>query len=226
MKKACTYLVAAALTGATLTASVGAAPLSVAVYQGNTAQVISEYQINSSCNTLPEFLADYLASCPGVIFPGQTPSFPDGDTSFPGQMPSLPDVGNDPSLGEGAISSYEAEVVRLVNEARQENGLQPLTANASVSQVARAKSKDMVDLHYFSHTSPTYGTPFQMLTSFGVSYRTAGENIAYGQHTPQEVMTGWMNSPGHRANILNSTYTQIGVGYVADGNYWTQLFIG
>ena len=84
----------------------------------------------------------------------------------------------------------------------------------------------MVDQNYFSHTSPTYGTPFQMLTSFGVSYRTAGENIAYGQRTPREVVTAWMNSPGHRANILNASYTQIGVGYVASGNYWTQLFIG
>ena len=80
--------------------------------------------------------------------------------------------------------------------------------------------------HYFSHTSPTYGSPFQMMKAFGLSYRTAGENIAYGQRTPQEVVNAWMNSSGHRANILNSSYTQIGVGYVANGNYWTQMFIG
>ena len=84
----------------------------------------------------------------------------------------------------------------------------------------------MADNRYFSHTSPTYGTPFQMIKAFGLSYRTAGENIAYGQRTPQQVVDGWMNSSGHRANILNAAYTQIGVGYVAAGHYWTQMFIG
>ena len=79
---------------------------------------------------------------------------------------------------------------------------------------------------YFSHTSPTYGTPFQMIQSFGLSYRTAGENIAYGQRTPAAVVDAWMNSSGHRANILNASYTQIGVGYCANENYWTQMFIG
>ena len=84
----------------------------------------------------------------------------------------------------------------------------------------------MHDKHYFDHNSPTYGSPFDMLTAFGVNYRAAGENIAMGYGTPQAVVDGWMNSPGHRANILNANFTQIGVGYVADGNYWTQLFIG
>lgn len=84
----------------------------------------------------------------------------------------------------------------------------------------------MRDNRYFSHDSPTYGTPFQMMKSFGISYRSAGENIAYGYSTPQSVVDGWMNSAGHRANILNSSYSRIGVGYVASGNYWTQWFIG
>ena len=83
----------------------------------------------------------------------------------------------------------------------------------------------MKDLGYFSHTSPTYGSPFQMMKSFGISYRTAGENIAKGYASPEAVVNAWMNSPGHRANILNSTYTHIGVGYVPSGNYWTQMFI-
>ena len=65
-----------------------------------------------------------------------------------------------------------------------------------------------------------------MMKDFGVSYRSAGENIAMGQRTPSEVVTAWMNSPGHRANILNSSFTRIGVGYVPAGNYWTQMFIG
>jgi uncharacterized YkwD family protein len=94
-----------------------------------------------------------------------------------------------------------------------------------LSRVARYKSQDMSDIGYFSHTSPTYGSPFEMMRSFGISYRTAGENIAKGYRTAEAVVNGWMNSPGHRANILNSTYTHIGVGYVSQGNYWTQMFI-
>ena len=109
---------------------------------------------------------------------------------------------------------------------RKANGLKPLTENWELSRVARYKSQDMHDKNYFSHTSPTYGTPFTMIKNFGISYKTAGENIAMGQKTPQQVMDSWMNSSGHRANILNASYTQIGVGYVASGNYWTQMFIG
>lgn len=122
--------------------------------------------------------------------------------------------------------SFEQQVVTLVNEQRAANGLAGLTLNESLSNVARIKSQDMHDNNYFSHTSPTYGSPFDMLKTFGISYRAAGENIAMGYQTPQAVVDGWMNSPGHRANILNSSYTQIGVGYVADGSYWTQEFIG
>ena len=104
--------------------------------------------------------------------------------------------------------------------------LKPLTADWELSRVARYKSQDMKDKGYFAHNSPTYGTPFQMIKAFGLSFRTAGENIARGYATPQAVVNGWMNSSGHRANILNSAYTRIGVGYVAQGNYWTQMFIG
>ena len=99
-------------------------------------------------------------------------------------------------------------------------------ANWELSRVARYKSQDMKDKKYFSHTSPTYGSPFDMMKSFGISYKTAGENIAYGYSTPEAVVKGWMNSEGHRKNILNPSFTQIGVGYVASGNYWTQMFIG
>ena len=113
-----------------------------------------------------------------------------------------------------------------MNEIRQQNGLKPLTENWELSRVARYKSQDMLDNRYFSHTSPTYGSPFQMIKAFGLSYRTAGENIAKGYASPQAVVNGWMNSSGHRANILNVSYTQIGIGYVAQGNYWTQMFVG
>ena len=122
--------------------------------------------------------------------------------------------------------AFENEVIRLVNEQREKYGLKALTANWELSRVARYKSQDMVDNRYFSHTSPTYGTPFQMIRAFGLTYRTAGENIAYGQRTPQAAVSAWMNSSGHRANILNASYTQIGVGFVSNGHYWTQMFIG
>lgn len=120
--------------------------------------------------------------------------------------------------------SYEQEVVRLVNLERAKNGLPELTEDVELSRIARLKSRDMHDNGYFDHTSPTYGTPFQMMRSFGISYRSAGENIAMGYATPQSVVNAWMNSPGHRANILNASYTKIGVGLYE--RYWTQHFIG
>ena len=127
---------------------------------------------------------------------------------------------------DSGVSAYEKEVVRLVNEVRAQNGLNALTLDTELCRGARAKSQDMADKRYFDHNSPTYGTPFQMMKSFGITYRTAGENIAYGYKTAQSVMDGWMDSSGHRANILNASYTRIGVGYVANGNYWTQWFAG
>ncbi|UGB30823.1 CAP domain-containing protein [Metabacillus sp. B2-18] len=124
------------------------------------------------------------------------------------------------------LSQYEQQVVDLTNQERAKQGLPALKVDFTLSKVAREKSLDMQKNNYFSHTSPTYGSPFDMMKKFGVTYRTAGENIAKGQRTPQEVVNAWMNSSGHRANILSSNFTHIGVGYVAEGNYWTQQFIG
>ncbi|MEA4989133.1 MAG: CAP domain-containing protein [Anaerovorax sp.] len=127
-----------------------------------------------------------------------------------------------------SIGTYEQQVVTLVNQERAKQGLSPLTLNTKLSSVAETKAADMRDKNYFSHTSPTYGSPFDMMKQFGISYKSAGENIAMGQKTPESVMNGWMNSEGHRANILNANYTEIGVGYVTDskGNtYWVQMFI-
>jgi len=138
---------------------------------------------------------------------------------YPGQKLTVPAV-------DTATRSFEKQVVSLVNVERAKYGLSPLTENWELSRIARIKSQDMHDNNYFSHTSPTYGSPFTMIKNFGLTYKSAGENIAKGQTTPQAVVTAWMNSSGHRANILNASFTKIGVGYVAAGNYWTQMFIG
>lgn len=146
------------------------------------------------------------------------PQIKNYDLIYPGQIINIPAL--DP-----AVTDFEQEVIRLVNEIRAENGLGALSYDWELSRVARYKSQDMKDNNYFSHTSPVYGSPFQMLKSFGITYSSAGENIAKGYATPQAVVNAWMNSSGHRANILNANYTTIGVGYVSGGNYWTQLFI-
>jgi len=126
------------------------------------------------------------------------------------------------------VKTIESQVASLVNKERAKNGLPPLTLNWQLSRVARYKSADMRDKNYFSHTSPTYGSPFDMMKAFQVQYSTAGENIAAGQTTAEAVMTSWMNSPGHRQNILSPNFTEIGVGYATGGSYrfyWTQMFI-
>lgn len=139
---------------------------------------------------------------------------------YPGEKVNIPNY--------DAIKSVENQVIQLTNQQRAKNGLPALTANWELSRVARYKANDMRDKNYFSHTSPTYGSPFTMMKNFGIAYRAAGENIAAGQATAQEVVTAWMNSPGHRANILSQNYTQIGVGYSKGGSqryYWSQMFI-
>ncbi|MBU3189058.1 CAP domain-containing protein [Clostridium bowmanii] len=137
------------------------------------------------------------------------------------QIIKIPNVSEDNKL--------EKEVVILVNQERAKIGLAPLKDNWELSRVARYKSQDMVDKNYFSHTSPTYGSPFDMLKNFGIGYKAAGENIAMGQQNAASVMSSWMNSPGHKANILSGNFTEIGVGVAKDASgtiYWTQQFIG
>lgn len=120
-------------------------------------------------------------------------------------------------------STFEDQVVTLVNQERQKRGLRPLTHRADVKNVAHKKAQDMINSNYFSHNSPNYGSPFQMLKTFGISYQAAGENIAKGQSSPEAVMNSWMNSQGHRDNILNSQYDTIGVGFYHGA--WVQMFI-
>lgn len=124
-------------------------------------------------------------------------------------------------------NSIAKSLLALVNQARAENGLSALSLNDSLSAVAQKKAEDMKNNNYFSHTSPTYGSPFDMIKNAGISYKSAGENIAMGQKTAEAVFNAWMNSSGHRANILSSKFTQMGIG-VTDGStrYWSQMFIG
>lgn len=202
MKKFFSFIIVCVLLTGTLALSASAANTTHTVVSGDCMWKIAvKYQVGVS---------EIINANPQIANP---------DLIYPGQKLTVP-------LTDNTVTNYESEVVRLVNEIRAQNGLKALTQNWELSRVARYKSQDMVDKKYFSHTSPTYGSPFEMIKAFGISYRTAGENIAYGYATPQAVVNGWMNSSGHRANILNASYTQIGVGYVAKGNYWTQMFIG
>lgn len=168
-----------------------------------------------------------------IVGPGTpdlpTPELPPADQEKPSEPEQKPEEKPEQKPGQDAqLGAYQQKVVDLVNQRRKENGLAPLSVNRSLAKVAEVKASDMRDNNYFTHTSPTYGSPFDMIKQFGISYRAAGENIAKGQKTPETVMDGWMNSEGHRANILNDNYTEIGVGYVTDSNgmtYWVQMFL-
>ncbi|MBQ7336935.1 MAG: SafA/ExsA family spore coat assembly protein [Clostridia bacterium] len=199
--KAIAVLLCLAMLMATLVLQVSAATTHTVVRGDTMWKIAVRYEVG---------LSELKSANPQIVNP---------NLIYPGQVLAIPTT-------DATVTSYEKEVIRLVNEIRAQNGLRALTYDWELSRVARYKSQDMKDNRYFSHTSPTYGSPFQMMKSFGISYRSAGENIAKGQRTPQAVVDAWMNSSGHRANILNAAYTHIGVGYVADGNYWTQMFIG
>lgn len=133
----------------------------------------------------------------------------------------------DQIASQTAVSEVQ-QVVNLVNAERAKVGLAPLKVNTNLANMAKVKAEDMRDLKYFSHQSPTYGSPFEMMKTFGIRYSYAGENIAAGQKTPEDVMKSWMNSPGHKANILSKNFTEIGVGLAKGGSYgtyWVQEFI-
>lgn len=126
------------------------------------------------------------------------------------------------------LSEDEKEIFHLINEQRTKNGLVALKIDDEVVNVARIKAKDLVQNQYFAHESPTYGTPFEMLKKFGISYKTAGENIA-GNASNKKAVEAWMNSSGHRANILNGNYNYTGIGVVSSSKYgkvYVQMFIG
>lgn len=132
------------------------------------------------------------------------------------------------SSNTASLSSDEKEVFDLINKQRTNNGLAALKMDSEALNVARIKAQDMVDNNYFSHTSPIYGSPFDMLKSFKVTYKTAGENIA-GNSSNSGAVNAWMNSSGHKANILNSSFNYTGIGVVKSSKYgkiYVQIFLG
>lgn len=152
---------------------------------------------------------------------------------LPAARPVIPDTGYDrpstPDTGSTVtLTADEQAMVSMVNQARAEAGLAQLRVDPRLVRTARMKSQDMIDGDYFGHTSPTYGSPFDLVRSQGATYRYAGENLA-GALTVERAHSGLMNSQGHRANILSPNYTRIGVGVVDGGRYgkmFTQHFAG
>lgn len=129
---------------------------------------------------------------------------------------------------KSGASKEEIELLKLINIERTKNGLSELKFDAELQKVAKIKAKDLVDNNYFSHNSPTYGSPFEMMKSFGITYKTAGENIA-GNPTLEGAVTAWMNSEGHKANILSNAYNYTGIGIVDSQKYgkiMVQMFMG
>lgn len=187
--------------------------LSLSLVVPMTAMAASSYTVVSG-DTLWKIAVKTQTGVQELI--DSNPQLSNPNLIYPGQKINVP---------TNEQASVEQEVIKLVNAERAKAGLSALKEDWELSRVAKYKSQDMRDNNYFSHTSPIYGSPFTMMKNFGISYKSAGENIAKGQRTAAEVMKAWMNSEGHRKNIMSSNFTHIGVGYVANGNYWTQMFI-
>ena len=231
-------IASAALAGTSVTAS-AAMPQNVNI-KSNKVKV---YQLGQGCN-LNSLLSQLQNCLPGISFPQfqqpdvenscpevpevelptpnlPTPELPEQDTP----SPELPEQEKPSSeLPEQENLTYVEQVVQLVNVERAKEGLAPLTLDTRVSAAAQVRAKEIVTS--FSHTRPDGSSFATALKEQNISYRRAGENIAWGQKSPQEVVTAWMNSSGHRANIMNENFTSIGVGYHRQNgvNYWCQLF--
>lgn len=124
-------------------------------------------------------------------------------------------------------TQYQKDVLNLMNRERKARGMEPLKLDETLNKLAIMKSNDMVKNKYFSHTSPVYGTPYDMLKKYNVQFMAAAENIAAGQRDPKTVMRSWMSSSGHRKNILNPRYTKVGIGKdSSNSSVWTEIFIG
>lgn len=168
--------------------------------------------------------------------PAPVPSLPQGTgtgnrtttgnrTASPPTTPSATPQGD---ITKTASSADASTMINLVNQARSQAGLKPLSSNGPVANLAGMKAADIAKNNYFSHNSPTYGSPFDMMKKYGVSYLYAGENLAINQNV-QSAEQALMNSPEHKANILNPNFTDIGIGIAqkSDGSkVYVQMFIG
>ncbi|MEF2096503.1 CAP domain-containing protein [Bacillus sp. CFBP9009] len=198
--------------------------LSLSLLSPKVAMGANTYEVAKG-DTLTKIASEYDVSIDELLKTNS--AIKDANQIQIGQIINLP--ASNTTLNQKESQSVEQRVLSLVNEERSKSGLAPLEMDTAVSNVAILKSEDMRDNNYFNHTSPSYGSPFDMMKSFGISYEYAGENIAAGQPSADAVMKSWMNSPGHKANILNKNYTHIGIGHVTGGkyaHYWTQQFIG
>ena len=196
------------------------------------------YTYQFGCNS--QTLADILQNClPGISLPDcNTPGINTPDINWPeSNLPDTNNPGNNNSGNNGSSEenrpgnndtnehAFIQQVVNLVNTERAKEGLAPLTIDTKVQAAAMVRAKECEIS--FSHTRPDGSSFATALKEQNVSYRSSGENIAYGQQTPEAVMRAWMNSSGHRANIMNPNFTTIGVGYYENAggtDYWCQLF--
>jgi uncharacterized YkwD family protein len=187
--------------------------------QQNGISLPSQIQSNQQTIDLNNIWPDLSNTVPNTYTGNIPKAVPHAST-----QPTAPNnTSTQSTLPTTAQSAFATQVFNLVNQERSNAGLNTLTNNSPLSSMALVKAKDMYNNNYFDHNSPSYGSPFDMMKSFGIQYTYAGENIAKGQRTPQEVMTSWMNSPGHRQNILNPNFTKIGVAYY--NGEWVQEFI-
>lgn len=166
---------------------------------------------------------DTKPDAPGTDTPDTAPDAPGTGIPAPGPDTSAPGNGSN-DIEEDATLSYVKQVVSLVNAERAKYGLPALTMSLELNNAAQIRAREIVQS--FSHTRPNGSSFSSVLKENGIAYRSAGENIAWGQRTPEAVVNAWMNSEGHRANILNKNYTAIGIGYYLNGStpYWAQLF--
>lgn len=170
-----------------------------------------------SCVVMSKLLGTDVETAPETPDEGATGSAPIEEET------PAEDAGSEPA---DTVAAYEQEVFDLVNQIRAENGLEPFVYNVTLAETARAHSQDMIDRNFFSHTNPDGEDPFERMRDNGLSFSMAAENIAAGQRTPEEVVNSWMNSEGHRANILGGC-EELGVGLALGGSYgyyWTQCF--
>ena len=204
-----------------LAAAIAAAPAAGAAHTQQPDRLILQTQQTGWLCELPDW---DIPSQRLETAPDQTPEqVPDTEQTPEEQPDSTPD--QTPEQDNGTVQGdYASQVAALVNAVRAQHGLAALTVDTKVQRAAQVRAVETAQS--FSHTRPNGSSFSTALTEAGVTYRTAGENIAYGQSTPQAVVDAWMNSSGHRANILSSSYTTIGVGYtVVNGTaYWAQLF--